>query len=193
MPVIVRAAPGAHSDEETLDIPEPQILLGFPEDHFEFHVRILLIMISAGRWMVCTLTWDVQVQDLSDEDVTPLERASRFPRRGRPFFAFSPPSEANLRQMRARALSLAAVMGLAAPSLPAAAVDAQWYFADAAVIEFATPVPASILGAAGAVLRTDAGMVPINSGQGEKFTFVVMSTQDLDGWIAEKRHGAGRG
>ena len=96
MPHLVPRAPNAGHDRLTLDLDEAQILVGFPEDHFSYHHRLLMVSLGGGKWVVCTPTWDVHLHDLSDEDVDPLTRNSQFPRAGRPYFVFSVPSAASL-------------------------------------------------------------------------------------------------
>ena len=197
MPRIVRAPPAAHHDTRTLDIPERQVLLNFDEDHYEWHARILLLALGAARWICCTPTFDIEIEDFADETVHPLSRNSSFPMGGfRPIFAFRPSevTEAALATMRAAAAALAEVMGVVVA--PAAAIGGLiWYFADAAEEFFGEPVPISVVSdAEKAIIRNSVGLatIPGVNGTTRWTTMERMSPNDKEEWLAEKREGAGR-
>ena len=192
-PRIVRDAPGGNHDATALDIPERQVLQGYPDDHFPYHQRILLICLGAARWLLATPTLDVYADNLEDEDLIPLERGAPFPVGNRPFFCFEILSAEVLRGLRARAIALASVLGVMNPTLASDDTDAVWVFADAAIKEFATPVPAPLLSGPNVALRASKGIVPVTVDGEVVDTFVErVIPDDMAEWIAEKRLGAGR-
>jgi hypothetical protein len=194
MPVIVHAPPGAGHATLALDIPERQVLQAYEDDHFGFHHRLLVTHLGGARWLVCTPTWDVQQVDFADEDIVPLGRAGPFPLAGRPFFAFSPPTEAQLTAMRASAATLAVVLGVVAVPLAATVADTVWLYSDSAKDQFGSEVPVEILAEVDPLLlKGSVGLTWIfENGTRVWTTMERLRAVDRDDWLAEKREGAGR-
>ena len=134
MPRIIRVPPGQNHASLVPDLVENMILISYPGDNFDFHMRILLVAQGGPRWIWVTPTWDVQQTDLSDEDILPLVRGGSFPLANRPYFAFGVIDEERMADARMRALSLATVLGIANPQLwGLSSTEAGWVFADTGV------------------------------------------------------------
>jgi hypothetical protein len=98
MPVVVRKPPAAPSIHTTLDVPETQVLVGYPQDPIPYHHRLLISHIAEARWVLCTPTGNVFEDDLAGEDVVPLTQSSQFPGSNfRNIFAFDHVGEDDLR------------------------------------------------------------------------------------------------
>ena len=129
MPVAIRA--GVIPAPLSLDIAEPQILFGFPDDLFPYHHRILLQQISGSRWVVATPTLAVHEEDLAGEDIVPVDAFSEFPFACLPIFAFSPISQNELRALRAAAATLGVLLGGVPP--PPSSAAGHWLYSDTSV------------------------------------------------------------
>ena len=111
MPLAIRAAPGATHDAVTLDIPEPQLLISYPDDpHFAEHARVVLLQLGQGDVICLTPTEDVQQDNFRGEVVRSLGRRQQYPERGRPFFGFAEISEQRMTQLRAEARAMALLL-----------------------------------------------------------------------------------
>jgi hypothetical protein len=135
----------------SLDIPERQVLLYFGDGAIPYHHRVLLVQIEAACWVVSTPDFDVEVINLSDMTVVALQRKSPFPPRyvADGCYGFVNPILANdIQRLRAEAIALAGVMGVAAPAalLGLGAPAARWRFADTSRADFATEVPVLLTG-----------------------------------------------
>ena len=58
----------------SLDIPEPQVLVRFPQDDTEWHHRVLLAQLDAGTWIVGTPDFEMQTCDLARKTIRALAR-----------------------------------------------------------------------------------------------------------------------
>ena len=63
----------------SLDIPERQILLRFPEDPVPWYHRILMLPLSGASWVVATPDLVLQIEDLAGQRVRALARNVDFP------------------------------------------------------------------------------------------------------------------
>ena len=63
----------------SFEVPEPQVCVHYDDPGQEWHHRILLLAGGVlGRWIACSMDYDVEVMDLADYLVVPLTRASPF-------------------------------------------------------------------------------------------------------------------
>ena len=193
MPVVVGPPPHANAGWLTLDIEEQQILQGYDADVFPAHQRLLLVSLGHARWIVATPTGDVYAEDLADEDVTPLVRASPFPAAGRPIFAFGPTDGAEMARLRTAASALALVLGVTVAAPAVAAAGASWFYSDTALELFGQEVPAADIGAAATLQAGDVAIVfALVKGARQATTAQHILKTDLDLWKTEKREGGGR-
>ena len=66
--------------ERTLDVAEPQVLVHYPNDpHLTEHHRLLLIKVSAGRWIAASPDHELDLLDLNTHRHVVLRRNSDFP------------------------------------------------------------------------------------------------------------------
>eukprot|EP00959_Pyramimonas_sp_CCMP1952_P375206 7858193-Pyramimonas_sp.AAC.1 len=88
-----------------LDIKERQVLVRYENDpNFTWHHRILLVRISAGRWVVLTPTHDLQILDTATVRFEPLAKGRPVPDRCRQdCFLFDPIPVRELSEAIARA------------------------------------------------------------------------------------------
>eukprot|EP00959_Pyramimonas_sp_CCMP1952_P388312 8137023-Pyramimonas_sp.AAC.1 len=67
----------------SLDIPERQILVHYPDDGIPHHHRILLVKLDGSRWIWSTPDFSVRAIDVADRAVVPgllpLARNAPFP------------------------------------------------------------------------------------------------------------------
>ena len=69
---------------ETLDTDLIQVCIDFPDDpNIRWHHRILLFELGPGRWVVSSPDFGIEVVDLANHRVVPLNRATRWPERVR--------------------------------------------------------------------------------------------------------------
>ena len=99
----------------TLDIPDLQVLIQFPEDEDEcyWHHRIGLLRLGqTQRWVMLSPDHDMDVVDFGEESYKVLARNATFPAAQRPYvYAFDPIQEADLRRFKREARSYLMVMG----------------------------------------------------------------------------------
>ena len=196
MPILVHAAPGANHGALTLDIPERQIMVNYPNDNFLWHHRILILRLDGSRWLVITPTRDCHEEDFAGVLILPLGRASQFPAEERPYFCFSPLDDAALGQLRGRANQLADVLGAGPVPPPQGPTHAQWFFADTASRLFSTEVPHEAFANPHDVeLKGSAGLVLFEEVDGAAPRWLHIERirpTDFAQWVREKREGAGR-
>ena len=128
MPVAIRAGviPAPHS----LDIAEPQILFGPPDDPLPYHHRILVHRIRGSRWVVATPT--------ARDDIDSVDAFSEFPAACLPIFGISPISQNELRGLRAAAATLDVLLGGVPP--PPSSAAGHWLYSDTAHPQFGKEV-----------------------------------------------------
>jgi hypothetical protein len=185
----------------SLDIPEPQVLVRFPNDDIEWHHRVLLAQLDAGAWIVGTPDFEVQTCDLARKTIRALARNSPFPV-GLNTYAFdSPINVADLAAMRSEARRLQEVLGgpevrvgAAAASRSGPGTDAAWRFADTAYRRFGEEVPQDLQGnPAKTTFAGSAGLVQVSDDGADEWTYMQkVKDDDLEEWYDAKRTGAGR-
>ena len=196
-PKVVRAAPHASSTHQTLNIPERQVLEHFGADpNFTDHHRILFVRIRDAVWVCASPTHEVYESIFSGQFLTPLPTSGPFPAAGRPLFCFGNLTPAEIAALRARALQLADVLGVAQAAPATSSTTGTWRFGDTAHPSFGADVPLHLFGSdVTSFVRGGAGMVEHDAGDaaGVRWTHVeLIAGADLDKWLAEKRTGAGR-
>ncbi len=98
----------------TLDIPDIQVILEFPQDPngCNWHHRILLKKLSRGIWLTLTPDLEISRHDLNHQNHVVLDRASTFPAPQSPYiYAFDPVSRATIESKRRTAAAQAIVLG----------------------------------------------------------------------------------
>ena len=165
----------------------------------QYDHSFLLTRVEGPRWVVANPDGVLTIDNLADEEVVPLVAGQPFPEVGRPHYVFVNADEAWLAPLRARAAELADLHGGArappAPGGTAAGSTAQWLYADTSHPRFGTAIDASRLGmpgchhvqgAVGIFLEADL------AGPGTWCFIERVADNDISGWKAEKREGAGR-
>ena len=182
----------------TLDIPESQVLVEFPNDAhgLNWHHRILHhrgLGDNAGSWVWSTPDFSVQIGDLGQHRIHPLGRNAGFPAaRFGETYAFDPITDVELAGLRAQAVALANIMGyeVKAPGVGArGSRDAKWRIADPACEGFGDEVPDDALSdPAACIVRDTKGLVDI-----DPFGWTLMEQVEEDekaGWRIGKLCGA---
>ncbi|CAK0890753.1 unnamed protein product [Prorocentrum cordatum] len=99
---------------DTLDIPEPQVLVHYPNDEggMFWHHRILVKKITAGVWIAITPDLELVRHNLLEQRHLVLERNSMFPanRRGE-VYGFDPVPRAEILALKRQAAVQAAMLG----------------------------------------------------------------------------------
>ena len=196
MPIISRVD-GPHAAALTLNIPERQLSVEFPEDHFPQHHRVLVVSLGQARWIVCTPTWSVEVMDFDGENITPLTRNARFPAHLKPMFVFAvaEATEERLTAMRAEAMALAEVLGVVGVLATGVGGGAVWVYADPAIEEFSTDVPLALVSDPNfSFIRGSVGLTRLADRGAEQHWTNMERVRPADKpmWLSEKREGAGR-
>jgi hypothetical protein len=178
----------------SLDIPESQVLVNFPNDAIPWHHRVLLFRIEGSKWVVLTPDGDIQVIDLKSRDLRALSRNSPIPRGLGGSYVFDPIDAEKLVAVRAEARRLAAALGgTVAVEETVGESTAVWRFADTASPRFGQEVSGDLLGVADRFKVGGAsGLVCVDMAE-DTWEFVqrVLET-DHQEWLDEKRSGAGR-
>jgi len=186
-----------------MDLAERQILVEMEgPGNDNYHLHLLHYRIGAGRWITSNVDGEVQLDDLGELQVIPILRNSALPAVGRPFRIPAAYTEAQLRNLRARARQLAEVHGwapaaAAAPGAPAGApvgLDG-WYYSDTALECFGEEVSPDVLGDPAALVSQGAmGLAQSDlDGKGSTWKSVErVLRSDLSDWVDAKRTGAGR-
>ena len=172
-----------------LDIKEKQILVRYNGDpNFTWHHRILLVRLSAGRWVVLTPTGSLQILDTTTVRFEPLARGRPVQDRCRnDCFLFDPLPVSELNEFSARARVLADIAGEDIEE-----DDAEvWVVCDPAHSRFGEQVEPGILVDAGrALLRETKGVVQLNANDaGSEVHVERVDRNDLADW--KSRVGGG--
>ena len=185
----------------SIDIPEPQVLVRFPQDDIEWHHRVLLAQLDAGTWIVGTLDFEVQTCDLARKTIRALARNAPFPA-GLATYAFDTPiNAAGLAAMRSEAHRHQEVLGgpdartgAAAGGRVAPPQDAAGGLADTAYRRFGEEDLQDLQGnAARTTFAGSAGLVQVSDDGIEEWTYMQkVKDDDLEEWYDAKRIGAGR-
>ena len=180
----------------SLDVPEPQILIAYPEDPaFTWHHRVLLRRLTGATWVVLTPDEEVQVEDLSHHSVIAMARNSPVPADvGDDCYLCPSTVSTTLDVHHASAQRLAEILvpdeknALASPTVP----GVTWRVADTSLSSFGEVVDADLVnsGSSG-VVRGSVGLARV--GADSEWTFVEkVNDDDLAAWQAEKQSGGGR-
>ena len=193
MPSVVVSAAGAHANYLVPPMTFSQVSLVMEGAAQANWMHILLCRVEGSRWVTLDPEGGLSVDDLAQEEVTPLVVGSPIPLVCRPCLCFLGISEMELADAHVRARQLAEMLGaLAAPAAlgGGSAAVAVWVFADTAYADLGKEVPPTVLGAPnGARLEPPAGLVQVDGA----WTLVQrIMPSDLDLWVVEKREGAGR-
>ena len=99
---------------DTLDIPEPQVLVHYPADAggLTWHHRILVKKVTAGVWIAVTPDLELVRHNLLEHRHIVLDRNAMFPADRRPFcYGFDPVPRAEILALKRRAAVQAAILG----------------------------------------------------------------------------------
>ena len=145
----------------TLDLPEPQVLIDFPDDAhgLRWHARVLLIQTPvAGVWIASTPDYSVQRLDLNAHRVLALGRNCAFPAAqwADSYIFDNPVPDADLTRVRQQAASLALVLGQVAAAGPGAGGAGAWRIADPSARSFGDEVPSQIVADPASFMTPDA-------------------------------------
>ena len=166
-------------------------------DGFFWHHRVHLHRLDGARWVFATPTLDVETVDLAEHRVVPIgpNVANFLARIADELFAFDPQIDPNdLARIRCQACELALVLGAPAGAAVAVPGDAEWLYADTALVNFAEKVPYTIMGSPDtSVVREAAGLARIDIDGELTWVHVARVLQrDKDEWRQEKQSGPGR-
>ena len=131
--------------ERSLNIPDPQVLLHFPDDGggFFYHHRVLLHKVSAGRWVCLTPDLDLEVQDLNARRHVILGGHAVFPDAiAQECYIFDELSRNELERQKKLAKTMGAILD---DGVMADVAALQWFSADPSSSQFGKPVPAEIV------------------------------------------------
>ena len=180
----------------SLDIPETQVAVDFfDDDEFQWHMRILIVNCTAGRWIWATPDLEVQHADLGGHRVVPVPRAAPYPARlAGQLYAFDPLQPGQMEQLRAEAAALAQVLGVAAPAAPGTTPAPRWVVSDPAHPQFGQAIDASLPANEEKFIKRDAtGMAKLLEGTNESWVSCENVAQaDHQRWLEEKYSGPGR-
>ncbi len=196
MPMVLRNAPAAMLTRPTLDVAERQVLIrmdGADVGPRWWH-HILMIHVDGARWITLDPQEDLSIDDLADETVVPLERATPFPAEGRPFFILEELTRERVQALRTRARSLAAIHGVpvAVPATPVS--EGIWFFADPADDTFNHEIDTDIVGdPTRCIVRDAVALAQVDVNGTKKWTVAEhVRPDDRADWVEAKRTGAGR-
>ena len=132
--------------DRSLNIPEPQILLHFPEDaggYFHHH-RILMHRVSGSQWVLLTPDLELEVADLSARRHRILPRHGVFPADiADECYVFDEVPRAEMERQRRMAKTMGSILGDA----QVVNVDIQqWYVSDPSSARFGQALPVEIVG-----------------------------------------------
>ena len=120
--------PRAVVGSTTLDIPENQVLVTYPDDDPSHHHRVLFFRIAGGKWISSSQDYDVQIVDvLEEEGVIALARDAEFPVPVENVYTFPPFDQHRFDRLRAECRRLAIITGvdIEGPGQTASS-DAKW-------------------------------------------------------------------
>ena len=179
----------------SLDVPEKQILVYFPNDNVAWHHRLLIVPIKEAVWVVATPDFDVEVMNLAGMNIRALGRNVAFPAGLGQVYGFDNPIEAaNLANVRAAGRRLAEVMGAPPAAIPGAAPAraANWRYADSAHDKFGSVVDQDLIGQPERVHYAGSSALLDEDGSGDWTFLQKVADEDLEEWHDEKRAGASR-
>ena len=131
--------------DRSLNIPEPQVLVHYPNDTdgFTHHHRVLLHKIGGGRWVALTPDLELQVHDLSTQSHLVLGRHSVFPPHiADACYVFDEITKNELERQKKLAKTMGAILD------DSSAVDvsaSHWYVADPSSDRFGKMIPVELV------------------------------------------------
>ena len=144
---------------KTLDLVEPQVLINYPHDpNFTEHHRLLLVKVSAGRWIAASPDHELALVDLNTARHIVLRRNSDFPPHvAQDCYVFDPITKRELEELRQEAKIMAMVLNDDdMDELPAKV----WVFSDPASENLGREVSAEVM--AQAITLSHRGLVEFN-------------------------------
>ena len=180
---------------ETLDTDLIQVCVDFPEDpNFRCHQRVLLFELGPGRWVASSPDFGIEVIDLANHRVVPLNRATRWPERVRGnVYGFDPLTEEQREDIHIRGLQLAKVLGYKVAPSSTTGTARRWRVSDPGHSKFNTEIEdADMLPGNRSVVRGDCGMYLIDEEEGDWVSVQRVPIRQLDEWLEKKRSGPGR-
>ena len=172
----------------TLDIPEVQIIVHYPNDPggFDWHHRILLHRIEGARWITLTPDHELHRHDLAALGHRVLDRAAPYPADiAHLIYAHDPLGRATLAAFKRQAQIQASILG------EGTVVDSesyQWLIAETGHSDFGKAVDGSLLANEATGLAFTVKGVIIQNGE-EVFVERVMISE-MEVW--KRRHGLDR-
>ena len=128
------------------------------EDGMFWHHRLLIVRGAPGQWVVATPTGGVQVANCAEHRVIPLERKAPFPEAvcGETY-VFDETDPPNLNELKARAQSLAVVMGFD-KVLADGSGGGKWVISDMSHEDFGSEIPdGALVSAESSTIRATSG------------------------------------
>ena len=174
----------------SLDVAYRQVLVDFFDDvnDFWWHHRLLLIKgEGSGEWIAATPTLSVQMLDLKQHRVVPLERNSRVSVEIQDHaFLFGALTAAELGELLKKARALSAAFGVQKKDVE----EGRWIVADPSSIHFATVVPIEVLESdTECVIREATGLVRIDD---DWVSMQKIADDDLESFQTSIWTGPGR-
>ena len=172
--------------EKTLNFADPQILLHFPGDlnGLDWHHRLLLHKIGAGKWVMLTPDLDLEVVDLSARRHVVLGRNSSFPPHlFQACYIFDELSKNEMERQKKLARTMGSILDDGDPVDASAQV---WVVADPAVSKFGELVPSELF--EDIVTLGSHGLVEWD---GETIYVRELSTEDVQAFKEERKETVG--
>lgn len=144
---------------KTLDLVEPQVLVHYPNDpNFTEHPRVLLVKVSAGRWIAASPDHELALVDLNTTRHIVLRRNADFPAHiAQDCYVFDPITKRELEELRQEAKVMAMVLNDDdMEELPTKV----WVFSDTGSDNLGREVTADVL--AQAITLSHRGLVEFN-------------------------------
>lgn len=182
----------------SLDVPERQILVYYPNDAVPWHHRLLFFRVAGSTWVWSTPDFSIQVDSLQDRRIRALPRNSPLPDLGERVYVFDPIDDAQLLALRTEARAMAEVMGadLSGTAQPALGVpEALWLYSDTGEDTFNTEVAGTDISRPTTVVRGRWALVHTGEDDdGEQIFSVAERVKEKDRrqWLEHKRSGSGR-
>ena len=163
-------------------------LVRIEDQPYEYELTWLFARVRDSVWIAGDTSGDLTLDDLSVEEVVPLQPGAAYPEAGRPFL-IRDFTEDWVSPVRFRAYQLCELHGGVPPTLGASATST-FFYSDMAHPLFGTAVDAGVLATPGSVrLEGSVGLVLDATGW---TTMERVAQNDLGRWQEEKHTGAGR-
>ena len=180
----------------SLDLPDPQVLVYFPDDPaIGYHHRLLLRRIGGSSWIASSPDLELERIDLADYSIIALGRAAPVPSRvlGDVCLFDDFDDTARLEELRREANRMAALLGRGeATTEDVGGSDPTWLVADTAHPRFGEPVDEEVAANAGTSRVEGAvGIVKLSGDDGWTFMERVSADQVVQ-WREQKHVGPGR-